>query len=171
MQQDPLLKTSLPLSGAGDARRYAASAMLDGASIASPKIFPAARIAWRGVISDRQQSGDGFGGSDLARFAEAIEMPSGPAQDSLHAEISDGRDRLKVVLLAPFNHCRKQQERCFLQALLGCGRHILRVNAETRGLPDLGVLRRSPTIQQYRKRIRQHVAPSGGQQANATDNV
>src|SRR6478752_6147289 len=30
-------------------------------------------------------------------------MPSGLAQDSLHAEISDGRDRLKVVLFARFN--------------------------------------------------------------------
>ena len=47
----------------------------------------------------------------------------------------------------------------------------MRVNAETRALPDRGVLRRSPTIQQHRKRIRQHVGAGGRQQAHATDNV
>jgi hypothetical protein len=98
-------------------------------------------------------------------------MPSGPAQDALHAQIGDGRDRLKFVLLAPFNHCRKQQERCFLQAILGCGRHVLRVNAETRALPDCDVFRRSPTVQQHRKGICQHVAAGGWQQADTTDNI
>jgi hypothetical protein len=66
-----------------------------------------------GIIGDRQQPSDGFSGSDLARFAEAIETPSGPAQDSLHSQIRDGCDRLRVVLLTPFNHRREQQERRF----------------------------------------------------------
>ena len=59
------------------------------------------------MIGDRQQPSDGFGGSDLARFAEAIEAPAGPAQDSLHSQIRDGCDCLKVVLLTPFNHRRE----------------------------------------------------------------
>ena len=98
-------------------------------------------------------------------------MPAGSAQDALHAQIRDRCDGLKVALLAPFDHCRKQQERRFPQTILCSRRHALGVNAKARALPDTGSLRRRVAIQQHRERIRQHVAPCGGQQANTTNNV
>ena len=118
MQQDPLLRPSL--SGAEDVRCYAASDRLDGASIASPEIFPAARIAPRASSVIGNNPATALVGPDLVRFAEAVEMPAGSAKDALHAQIRDGCDGLKAALLAPFDHCGKQQERPFPQAVLCC---------------------------------------------------